>query len=244
MLRFYLARMSKYKVWLWLIPPLLLLYGLGISFVMHGEITLKLTALFCAGWDFTLDMGIAAAALGLATGVILVRSPITALFCLIGVFVNAILLLLTLRVEFLSMILLIVYIGAIAILFLFVIMLLNLSEPQTALPAWNPSTLLWIGLAAALSFPGYHFLVNGCYLNAYYNQAAFAGLTGTGLSAVKHTDYYLRYGLNDVTIFSDFLYTSYAPLFLLSSMVLLAAMMGAIVLAMSTLELPPQQNKF
>jgi NADH-quinone oxidoreductase subunit J len=80
-------------------------------------------------------MGIAAAALGLATGVILVRSPITALFCLIGVFVNTILLLLTLRVEFLSMILLIVYIGAIAILFLFVIMLLNLSEPQTALPA-------------------------------------------------------------------------------------------------------------
>ena len=80
-------------------------------------------------------MGIAAAALGLATGVILARSPITALFCLIGVFVNAILLLLTLRVEFLSMILLIVYIGAIAILFLFVIMLLNLSEPQTALPA-------------------------------------------------------------------------------------------------------------
>jgi NADH:ubiquinone oxidoreductase subunit 6 (subunit J) len=39
---------------------------------------------------------------------------------------------LSIRVEFLSMILLIVYIGAIAILFLFVIMLLNLKDPQTA----------------------------------------------------------------------------------------------------------------
>jgi len=89
---------------------------------------------------------------------------------------------------------------------------------------------------AILSFEGYGFLINGIYVNAYYNNAAFAGLTGTGQSALKQTDYYIRYGLNDVTLFSDFLYTSHAPLFLLSSIVLLAAMIGAIVLAMSTIE--------
>jgi NADH:ubiquinone oxidoreductase subunit 6 (subunit J) len=46
----------------------------------------------------------------------------------------------------------------------------------------------------------------------------------------------MRYGINDITLFSDALYTSNAPLFLLSSLVLLAAMIGAIVLAMSTIE--------
>jgi NADH:ubiquinone oxidoreductase subunit 6 (subunit J) len=99
---------------------------------MSGSAIRSLAAFFCSLWDFTLYVGVATAALGLATGVIIVRSPINALFCLIGVFISAILLLLSIRVEFLSMILLIVYIGAIAILFLFVIMLLNINAPQPA----------------------------------------------------------------------------------------------------------------
>jgi NADH:ubiquinone oxidoreductase subunit 6 (subunit J) len=78
--------------------------------------------------------------------------------------------------------------------------------------------------------------MNGIYVNAYYNNAAFFGLSGTGQTAVDQIDYYVRYGLNDITLFSDQLYTSHAPLFLLSSIVLLAAMIGAIVLAMSTIE--------
>jgi NADH:ubiquinone oxidoreductase subunit 6 (subunit J) len=109
-----------------------LVLGLSISLAISGDLVRNLAAFFCSLWDFTLYIGVATAALGLATGVILVRSPINALFCLIGVFISSILLLLSIRVEFLSMILLIVYIGAIAILFLFVIMLLNLKEPQTA----------------------------------------------------------------------------------------------------------------
>jgi len=207
-----------------------------MSLTISGDVVRSLAAFFCSLWDFALYIGVATAALGLATGVILVRSPINALFCLIGVFISSILLLLSIRVEFLSMILLIVYIGAIAILFLFVIMLLNLKDPQTANITWSPALLLFTLLGAGLSFQGYNFLVNGIYVNAYYNNAAFAGLTGTGPQALKQADYYIRYGLNDVTLFSDFLYTSHAPLFLLSSIVLLAAMIGAIVLAMSTIE--------
>jgi len=91
-------------------------------------------------------------------------------------------------------------------------------------------------IGGTVSFQGYKFLVNGIYVNAYYNNAAFAGLTGTGSYALKQVDYYIRYGLNDVALFSDFLYTSHAPLFLLSSMVLLAAMIGTIVVAIGTVE--------
>ena len=96
-------------------------------------------------------------------------------------------------------------------------------------------------IGGAFSFQGYKFLVNGIYVNAYYNNSAFAGLTGTGSHALKQADYYIRYGLNDVTLFSDFLYTSHAPLFLLSSMVLLAAMIGTIVVAVGTVE-PIDEN--
>jgi hypothetical protein len=123
---------NKYKNLIWLILPLILVIGLSALLAISGDVLRSLAAFFCSLWDFTLYIGVATAALGLATGVILVRSPINALFCLIGVFISSIILLLSIRVEFLSMILLIVYIGAIAILFLFVIMLLNLKDPQTA----------------------------------------------------------------------------------------------------------------
>jgi NADH:ubiquinone oxidoreductase subunit 6 (subunit J) len=134
------------------------------------------------------------------------------------------------------MILLIVYIGAIAILFLFVIMLLNLKELQPASIHWGPNTIFVSIVFTVLSIKGYSFLTNGVYTNAYYNNAVFTGISGTGRSAVDQIDYYLRYGLNDITLFSDLLYTSHAPLFILSSLVLLASMTGAIVLAMSTIE--------
>lgn len=88
----------------------------------------------------------------------------------------------------------------------------------------------------ALSLKGYGFLANGVYTNAYYNNAVFTGMSGTGRLAIDHIDYYFRSGLNDITLFSGLLYTSHAPLFLLSSLVLLASMTGAIVLAMSTIE--------
>jgi NADH-ubiquinone oxidoreductase chain 6 len=51
-----------------------------------------------------------------------------ALICLILVFLSTALFLLSLNVKFLGMIYLIIYIGAIAILFLFVIMMFNLRE--------------------------------------------------------------------------------------------------------------------
>ena len=55
---------------------------------MSGSAIRGLAAFFCSLWDFTLYLGVATTALGLATGVIIVRSPINALFCLIGVFIS------------------------------------------------------------------------------------------------------------------------------------------------------------
>ena len=60
--------------------------------------------------------------------VILAQNPIHSVLFLVLVFFNSCALLLLLKVEFLAMLFLIVYVGAIAVLFLFVIMMLNITE--------------------------------------------------------------------------------------------------------------------
>lgn len=60
--------------------------------------------------------------------VVFSSNPVHSLLALIGTFFHVIILLLTLKAEYLAFVFLIVYIGAIAILFLFVLMLFNLKE--------------------------------------------------------------------------------------------------------------------
>jgi len=62
--------------------------------------------------------------------VISVRNPVHSVLFLIMVFFNAMCLLILLKVEFLALIFLVVYVGAIAILFLFVVMMLNIKIIQ------------------------------------------------------------------------------------------------------------------
>jgi len=69
-----------------------------------------------------------AAIIFLSILVVTSTNPVYALICLILVFFSSALFLLSLNVNFLAMIYLIIYIGAIAILFLFVIMMFNLRE--------------------------------------------------------------------------------------------------------------------
>jgi hypothetical protein len=59
--------------------------------------------------------------------------PVSALIALFGLFVTAVIILITNHAEYLGLVFLIVYVGAIAILFLFVILLLNLSASTSPL---------------------------------------------------------------------------------------------------------------
>lgn len=61
---------------------------------------------------------------------LITKNPIYSLLSLIAVFLNSIILLLTLKIEFLALSFLIIYVGAIAILFLFVLMMFNLKKLQ------------------------------------------------------------------------------------------------------------------
>jgi NADH-ubiquinone oxidoreductase chain 6 len=84
--------------------------------------------------------------------VITTSNPIYALVCLILVFFSSALFLLSINVNFLAMIYLIIYIGAIAILFLFVIMMFNLRELEQQSTKINDYSFL------SISF-GFYFLI-------------------------------------------------------------------------------------
>ena len=64
--------------------------------------------------------------IGSSLGVVLSKHTLHALFYLILTFFNSSLLLITLKVEFFGLIFLVIYLGAIAILFIFIVMMLNL----------------------------------------------------------------------------------------------------------------------
>jgi NADH-quinone oxidoreductase subunit J len=177
---------------------------------------------------------VGALGVALSIGVIFSSHPVRSLFCLIGVFLSAIFMLLSIRVEFLSMIFLIVYIGAIAILFLFVIMLLNLKQATPVTSRRHQLANLKTPLLfLILSERSYVFLSSAVYLNSYYNSRKLAAGPTSSLFELNQMNYYLRYGLSDAAIFSDLLYSTHGFLFLTTACILAVAMIGAIVLALS-----------
>lgn len=160
-------------------------------------------------------------------------------------FLSAIFLFLSIRVEFLSMIFLIVYVGAIAILFLFVIMLLNLkkampassSHPTNLLTKWGiPLPLFMISLLTFLSFS------NIFALPTYYNTQTLKQGSYLGLEELNHLNHYFRFGFSDAAIFSELFYSVYGSLFLGLAGILAVSMIGSIVLALSTSESTESQN--
>lgn len=154
-------------------------------------------------------------ALGIAGGIgmVLHRSPIYSVlflilnfFCIGGLF-------LTLQAEFHAVIQIIVYAGAIMVLFLFVIMLLNLSaEPKEDKPFdWKRGAAAIIGLAFAA-------------------ELVFAfGFVNTEKFQQNHIDAPFRYG--KVEAIGQMLMTNYLFAFEMISVILLAALIGAVIIA-------------
>ena len=67
-----------------------------------------------------------------ASMVIISRNTVNSVFFLILVFVSVSILFIMIGAEFLGMIMLIVYVGAVAVLFLFVVMMLNVTEKKNS----------------------------------------------------------------------------------------------------------------
>ena len=162
--------------------------------------------------------------------IIISKNPIYALLSLISVFFSTIIILLMLNVEFLALIFLIIYVGAVAILFLFVIMMFNLKKLQEREVPLN----LWYSIFVYLTLApkAYYVITQHIYKFLISKDLRVR----SSISNYPDLLYYFNYKTNDILIFSNLLYNYYSYIFLLTGMILLTAMIGSIVLALSTLD--------
>ncbi len=149
--------------------------------------------------------------------VISARNPVHSVLYLILTFFNAAGLFLLTGAEFLAMILLIVYVGAVAVLFLFVVMMLDVdfaSLKRGALHYAPIGGLVGLILAAEL------IIVAGGYALMPEIDRTLAQPTPD--TAERH----------NTAALGDILYTDYIYHFQIAGLILLVAMIGAIVLTL------------
>ena len=149
--------------------------------------------------------------------VISARNPVHSVLFLILTFVNAAGLFLLTGAEFLAMILLVVYVGAVAVLFLFVVMMLDVdfAELKSGALQYAPAGAL-VGLILAAEL----IVVLGGY--AFSPELARTVAAPTPDIAARH----------NTAALGDILYTHYIFYFQIAGLVLLVAMIGAIVLTL------------
>lgn len=167
-----------------------------------------------------------------ATGflVITAKNPIISVFYLVLTFVNASILLLIQGVEFLSLLLIIVYVGAIAILFLFVVMMLNIKRVELV---ENATRYVPVGFIIGLVFMN---IIKDKFPVGAHEES----ITGTTFSAIE---IHLATNTN-IQALGDILYTHYSVYFIMSGIILLIAMIGAIILTISHEEEIKRQDIF
>ena len=159
------------------------------------------------------------------------KNPIHSVLFLVFVFFNTAGLLILLGVEFLAMLFLIVYVGAVAVLFLFVMMMLNvkISESSSAIYRYLP-----IGLFLSILFLFEIFLIiegdlksvdNVVFIQSEYKilQTEFLVNTSWIDSVISPTN---------VDVIGCVLFTYYSYFFIMASVILLVAMIGAIALTL------------
>ncbi|HTX49842.1 MAG TPA: NADH-quinone oxidoreductase subunit J [Caulobacteraceae bacterium] len=151
-----------------------------------------------------------------ALGVVSARNPVHSVLFLIAAFFSAAGLFVLLGAEFLAMLLVIVYVGAVAVLFLFVVMMLDVD-----FAALKEGFIRYLPLGA---------LVAGVLA---VEMAVVAIYVSTAGAAAKHAGPQASLaGVTNAETIGRVLYTNYVYYFQAAGLVLLVAMIGAIVLTM------------
>ena len=178
--------------------------------------------------------------------VILSKNPVHAVLFLMLTFVNASCLFILQGCDFLGFLFIMVYVGAIAVLFLFVVMMLNLRmiEWHEYLHRYLPlGILLWVLLVVEV-----YWIYSMDLPEQGERQVFYASML------MKHFFPYLYYSVPEITLLSGHtpenvivlvgmvLYTEYAIPFMISGFILLVAMLGAIVLTLQAKENVKRQS--
>ena len=145
------------------------------------------------------------------------KNTVHSVFFLILDFISISCLFIMIGAEFLGMIMLIVYVGAVAVLFLFVVMMLNVAQQTNQwFSSKSSSSHIPIGLIiSTVIFFELIIVVGGWKYRP--------DLINTNLSVTKNE-------VSNTHSLGEVLYTDYIHIFQISGMILLIAMIGAIVL--------------
>nr|YP_009589033.1 NADH dehydrogenase subunit 6 [Corallina ferreyrae]QBL75549.1 NADH dehydrogenase subunit 6 [Corallina ferreyrae] len=150
--------------------------------------------------------------------VVTLSNAVYSVLFLIVVFCNVAGLLLILGAEFFSFMFLIVYVGAIAVLFLFVVMMLNIKINPIKI---NNFSIIPIGIIIFL-------LLVSQIISSIDNNVVLIGN-----NYLVYTPWLIENNyLSNIEVIGTFLYTKFCILFLVCGLILLVAMIGAIVLTM------------
>lgn len=152
-----------------------------------------------------------------AGAVITAKNPVHSVFFLILAFFNAAGLFVLLGAEYLAMTLVIVYVGAVAVLFLFVVMMLNINFEK-----FRAGFIRYLPLG--VFFAAFLFIELGALL--YQSLITPAPVAAVSV-AIPPLDQ-----VTNAQAIGQQLYTRYMLLFELSGVILLVAMIGAIVLTL------------
>ncbi len=149
--------------------------------------------------------------------VTLARSPVHSVLWLILTFLSAAGLFVLLGAEFVAMLLVIVYVGAVAVLFLFVVMMLDVdfARMKSEMAKYMPIGLL-VGVVILLQL--------GFGLGAWVTSDGAMGLHQAPTPDISKVENTRALGM--------LLYDKYLYLFQLAGLILLVAMIGAIVLTL------------
>ena len=148
--------------------------------------------------------------------VISFKNTVHSVFFLILTFITVGCLFIMIGAEFLGMILLIVYVGAVAVLFLFVVMMLNVAEKKNIDSSSNKSTHVPIGIIVSLVVLLEVLVVIG----GWQYKSDF----------IKTENLNIQSELTNTHLLGNVIYTDYIHLFQVAGVILLLAMIGAIVL--------------
>lgn len=156
-------------------------------------------------------------AFGIVVGagiVILARNPMVGVMGLILTFINAAALFILMGAEFLGLLLIMVYVGAIAVMFLFVLMTIDIdyAKLKEGFAPYLPAGLVVVGILAA-------------ELVLAATATASASLLSPPVTVPTGTE------PQNIVALGRVLFTTYALPFQMAGFILLTAMVGAIVLA-------------
>ena len=169
----------------------------------------------------------AVVAIGSAFMVISSRNPVHSVLFLILTFVNASGLFIMAGAEFLGLLLIVVYVGAVAVLFLFVVMMLDVDfvELREGFLQYLPIGGL-VGMIVLVEL----LMVIGGWIVA-------PGAIGSGSAPMPDMAQ-----VSNIEALGNVLYTKYIFFFQIAGMILLVAMIGAIVLTLHHKENVHRQN--